>query len=603
MAISTLDFTLKDFNEAKWEHTTLEGQSPCYSSLMRSLQDLSKIKDEAGLKKQADVLALLAHVASMRLSPNKMNQPLQPLFIDYQNDNRAVAPEDFSKEEIEFLESVLSVVTDPWLKTRIADLLWISKKPKDPSFARKAIDSYVSHEIDISTWEFDVKHCYARALALCRQLKERERFNKIKNKLLSNINSESNENFRIVVFIANFVHEQGIDKDDAESIAIVLKAIGDSCKASQNFSLARDCFAIAAKKFEQINSKTEWAGCLFEVGRCFQEEGELREESQNSIANSLYEQALQAYRRVPKALRSPYDVESQLNKVQQKMDETGLATLDEMALIKTPTHDISETVELSRKHVSGKEKPSEALRYFVGIFPGFKYEKMIKDAEHQMKNYLFSSLFGGTHFSNDGRVVARVPAASLANDDSSNNQKVIKRNVLQNFGIESQVIIQGNILPSLNQILLEHSIERELLVSACYLSPIVPENRHELLGYALWLGFEYEFGNAIHLLSPQIEHIVRTNLKEAGANTRRSDENGITNEIGLSSLLELTECKSVFGEDITFELKAIFSEALGFNLRNNVAHGLLDDNSACQISSVYAWWFTLKIVLKSINKG
>ena len=158
-------------------------------------------------------------------------------------------------------------------------------------------------------------------------------------------------------------------------------------------------------------------------------------------------------------------------------------------------------------------------------------------------------------------------------------------------------------MPSLNQILLEHSIERELLVSACYLSPIVPENRHELLGYALWLGFEYEFGNAIHLLSPQIEHIVRTNLKEAGANTRRSDENGITNEIGLSSLLELTECKSVFGEDITFELKAIFSEALGFNLRNNVAHGLLDDNSACQISSVYAWWFTLKIVLKSINKG
>lgn len=53
----------------------------------------------------------------------------------------------------------------------------------------------------------------------------------------------------------------------SESIAIVLKAIGDSCKAFQSFSLARDCFAIAANKFEQINSKTEWAGCLFE-GRC-----------------------------------------------------------------------------------------------------------------------------------------------------------------------------------------------------------------------------------------------------------------------------------------------------------------------------------------------
>ena len=51
---------------------------------------------------------------------------------------------------------------------------------------------------------------------------------------------------------------------------------------------------------------------------------------------------------------------------------------------------------------------------------------------------------------------------------------------------------------------------------------------------ALWLGFEHDFSNAIHLLCPQVEHMIRAKFKEANILTSNVDRQGIENENGLS---------------------------------------------------------------------
>lgn len=117
---------------------------------------------------------------------------------------------------------------------------------------------------------------------------------------------------------------------------------------------------------------------------------------------------------------------------------------------------------------------------------------------------------------------------------------------------------------------------------------------------AIWFGFEYEFANSIHLLCLQVENMIRVNLKEAGAQTSNVDRNGIENENGLSTLLDLPEAIEVFDEDLMFEIKAIFTDSLGPNLRNEVAHGLLNDDSNQNYSCVYGWWMILKLIIRSI---
>lgn len=134
--------------------------------------------------------------------------------------------------------------------------------------------------------------------------------------------------------------------------------------------------------------------------------------------------------------------------------------------------------------------------------------------------------------------------------------------------------------------------------SLCFHSPLIPHGRERNVGLALWLGFENDFSAAIHLLCPQIEHVVRVKLKEAGEHTTTIDH-GIEHEIGLSSLVEKSKFIENFGEMFAFELKAIFTENLGCNFRNEVAHGLLSDDGRSYYS-VYAWWYVLRMICHSL---
>ncbi|MDC5344857.1 DUF4209 domain-containing protein, partial [Acinetobacter baumannii] len=90
---------------------------------------------------------------------------------------------------------------------------------------------------------------------------------------------------------------------------------------------------------------------------------------------------------------------------------------------------------------------------------------------------------------------------------------------------------------------------------------------------------------------------------KVGAQTRNIDKAGIENENGLSTLMNLPEAEIIFGKDLVFEIKCIFTESLGFNLRNQVAHGLLDDETSSTIATVYAWWMMLRIIINSLITG
>lgn len=313
----------------------------------------------------------------------------------------------------------------------------------------------------------------------------------------------------------------------------------------------------------------------------------------------MYEKALQAYRDIPNKYRAEYGIDKKITAIRGKITTSGVASLDEMHLHKTKGVDISEIITASIQHVTGKNSVKEAIVFFTG-FSAPEYDKIALNAEKNMQTSLVSLLFESTHMSADGRIVAKTPAMNLTADGSHNTNKAnLHAHIQQQFSIQIQLIINGHILPALQQLLMEHRVTKELMISLCNQSPLVPKGRENLLGYALWLGFEYEFGAVIHLLCPQVEHIVRSKLKEMNVNTSNIDPDGIENENGLSTLMECPETLTIFGENLTFELKSIFTESLGSNLRNEVAHGLLDDNSSFSGSSIYAWWMILRLVVHS----
>ena len=78
-------------------------------------------------------------------------------------------------------------------------------------------------------------------------------------------------------------------------------------------------------------------------------------------------------------------------------------------------------------------------------------------------------------------------------------------------------------------------------------------------------------------------------------------ENSIEEEKGFSSLVSIDGAREILGDDLWFELQAVFTDSLSANLRNEVGHGLLDDDTSNSLYSVYAWWMVLRLVVRNIK--
>ena len=70
-------------------------------------------------------------------------------------------------------------------------------------------------------------------------------------------------------------------------------------------------------------------------------------------------------------------------------------------------------------------------------------------------------------------------------------------------------------------------------------------------------------------------------------------------ERGLSVLLRTKNITDVFSPEFVFNCKAIFAEKPGPNLRNELAHGLLDDDCINSSIHLYAWWFIFRLVVEA----
>lgn len=51
-----------------------------------------------------------------------------------------------------------------------------------------------------------------------------------------------------------------------------------------------------------------------------------------------------------------------------------------------------------------------------------------------------------------------------------------------------------------------------------------------------------------------------------------------------------SQADSVLGEDLAWNIRALFCGPTGPNLRNRVAHGLLDEAESGGDAALYAWW-------------
>lgn len=593
---------IEDFRRADWRKAIDSSDREGYSSIWQSLSAAARTAIEAGQIAEGKVLWLLADACSMMLSPGGVNSPFKPFMV--MEGKRSALPEDFQESDVALLAQVSEEIDDAWVQARLADLVWLLKRPRSPKHALLAIDAYRTIPLNTETWVRGGRECWERAISLTRMLRAGagERLKEIEAEIINAFEDAKKEDGFLALWLCDLLIHNGLARGKSVVVADKLGSLARLLDDDGDLHGARELFDASAKWFKQAGDDAKSAQMTVRVAEGWVKDAIARMSSQHPshlVAASCYENAIQTYRTIPRRDRATHRVEERLAELHRHMSEAGQKSLGDMGVFTSTPFDITELVEGARNSVRGKSA-IDALAALANIYPGVHVKQLRELSEKMLREHPLQALVSATHLSRDGRVVAkRSGMGFFGAPDSEEYRAAVWPAMVKDYGIELGVAVQGQIWPALEVLLLEHRLRESDFVSIASRSPIVPKGRERLFAKALFAGYERDFVGALHVLVPQIEHMVRWHLKAAGVKTTNLDKDGIENENGLSSLTDLPEVAQIFGEDLEFELKALFCNAFGPNLRNELAHGLLDDEACQSTYSIYAWWLGLRLVFNT----
>lgn len=592
--------TAQDFTECDWKSSLADEEREGYSSMWQAFSSAARKASEDNRPSHGKALWLLADACSMMLSPKSLNEPFKPYMV--MEGRRSVIPDDLSESDIAFYAEVVDAIDDAWLKARVADLVWLKQRPRNVKFALAAIDAYRLIPLDRETWVRGGRECWERSISLARMLKSGAgtRLAQMETTILDTFNAATKESGFLALWLADLLEAHGLGRTHSTAIAQRLSELAVEFEGDGDLHRSREFFDAASRWFNRAGDEARSAEMTVAVAEGWVKEAIARVSSDHPshmVAAGFYEKAIHIYRSIPRNQRSIHRGDERISELHQHMNDAGEKSLDELGSIKTPGIDISELVENARKSVTGKSV-QDALFSFANIYQGARVDQIRTAAEKILQQSIFRRLAGSTHLSRDGRVIAKQPAAGFDNTQASDDPALWAQ-MVHDYQILINIVVHGDIWPAHEVLLQEHRLREEDFIGLASQSPIVPRGRERLFGKALYAGYDRDFTVSMHLLVPQIEHMVRFHLKNAGVKTTNLNIDGIENENGLSTLMGLPEVEKVLGKDLSFEIKALFCDALGPNLRNELAHGLLDDDSFQSIHAIYAWWIGLRLAFNT----
>lgn len=576
-----LNITLEDFISLECQLILNNMDNKSYTSYYQYLKNISDEKIKNNHFKLGKIFLLLSNICSMILDSKSKNEPFKPLIQLFQENKRSLIPDDLTKDEIDFLEQILDYCKDYKIKSRIADLLGLIKKPKNINYIEIAIENYQLFPLSYNSLLSDSKDAWERAITL--SLSYRKPLKKIQEKLFEEFKSSKIQDNYYLYKLEQLLLIVKIDEKYHFEIMNKLELSANFILENNSFKRARDYYRITKNWTKEKDKLLE---LTILIAESYINEAN---KSNELLAGDLFENAIKEFRKIPKVNRSEYNVDEKIDDVHKKMNKANKLSLKYMQSIRGSKVDLSKLIKNSKNSVRNKSL-LEALQSFVNIYS----IKILSEREKEVrgvKKGFFSKMFfsNSKHISNDGRIIAR-------NKDNS------EHDMYQSYFIELQLIVKGIIVPSFQQILLEHRITIDELYLLLNESTILPTNREIIWVEGIFFGFENNFLVSTHLLIPQLENLIRLIMKKNGIKTSTIDKDGIETENGLSTLLKIKNINKFIDENLIFELKALLTEQLGLNLRNGVAHGLCNINEFNSIYSVYLWWFSLKLLINNLPK-
>jgi hypothetical protein len=252
--------------------------------------------------------------------------------------------------------------------------------------------------------------------------------------------------------------------------------------------------------------------------------------------------------------------------------------------------DLTETVNAARAHVTGKP-PVVALVSFAYIHSPTPKAEIEQEVRRNATDNPITAMLPQSFLGPRGTVLAE--HAGVADHDDNTGFALETMRVAQT---RQSLIASAALHVAAEQIRIEHGLDTGWFLGLARSSEFVPSNRERSFARGLAAGLRGDYEVATAILIPQFEHAVRELFFRRGIVTATLPSSGAQNEHDLNALLKHPRATEIFDEELVFDLRVLLIEKAGANLRNSIAHGLLDDGAVFG-AKVYFWWMCLRLVL------
>jgi hypothetical protein len=479
---------------------------------------------------------------------------------------------------------------------RINEIIWLQSKPRNPNDAKITIKHYLNVVVEENNFYSCTRYCLAQASILLRIFRDESLRHALRDKV-ENLVKQSEHDLALHRSYLDFNHKLQILKNDIDSVHCCVE-LSERCLEEKKFDTARQYIELALDICKTLREQEHQPQLLELKGDAWALEAESRANDSALVANQFWTNAINVYRKI-QGLNSNLRLQDKIRNIEHTKQDLGSRILGEMKTVSF-SYDATETVEQVVEFISGKERPQEAISALCALPNALDKQKVMEDAESMASRHSLLDFFSSVHVARDGRTVGHSPSSATLEPSTDDNLYMLssaKDVISETMSFYAQAII----VPAIDTIIKEHHIHEDLMQQLCGEASIIDFDRKDITSKALLAGFNRNFDIAVHMLVPQIEHIVRSSLKENNHLVHTTQGNGTENVSVLSFLLSEQSAKEVFDEQFLFELNILFSNESIFNIRNQLAHGLMNDDDSLSTISVYIWWRFLKLAISSTS--
>ena len=568
----TLEVIADIFNEPK-------NKTSYYINLRNASETLN---DEV----QKKTLKTLSEIMSYAFKPKDKDTPFIAMLI-MSNGSRSASIEDLADSDLKMLQNIKSLKLPPQVLARINDILWI--KEKDYKSAQDAVDCYLTLAetfFDPENW-IDCSEYIERANIIAHMLGHKNnKFNfvcsYIDKKIIELAGTDSS-------FLSIILIELQINNNHGDFIKYInfIQTIIDNSKNSPiNENKIEKVYKCRELLLKKLKREAEINENYLYLAQIYEREAEKQCEIESTLPFQpihLFEKALIVYRK--------YGFRKEVDRVQKKLEPLKMKIKDYMQIIETPPINITDIITDFKSSIE-KCSFQEAIIELTRCVDIITKQNAKDDVIASSTNSLFLSFFGTSLLDKDGRTIASLPPLP---QNPESNPEILEKHMHNNMRTHQN--IYGEILHKYIFIINEkYKFQENDLDFIFNNNFIIPNDRKKIMRLGMFNGLKGNYYVALHLLVPQMENLFRVLAHLCGDVISTFEEDGTEQAKVLTSVFELPCLTECYDESILFTFKGLLNEKCGANLRNLIAHGIMDSYEGNSTMAVYFICVCLKIL-------